>query len=64
MILVSKGSTAKLYSQIMNNAPIDFFLSADQKTIFKIPQNKKITKSQFTYAIGNIVFFLKEELII
>ncbi len=62
LILVSKGSTAKLYSQIMNNAPIDFFLSADQKTIFKIPQHKKITKSQFTYAIGKISFFSKSRI--
>ena len=62
LILVSKGSTAKLYSQIMNDAPIDFFLSADQKTILKIPQNKKIEKSQFTYAIGNIVLFSKRRI--
>ena len=62
LILVSKGSTAKLYSQIMNDAPIDFFLSADQKTILKIPQNKKIENSQFTYAIGNIVLFSKRSI--
>jgi len=36
---ISSGSTAKLFAQILNKAPIDIFLSADQSTIQKIPDN-------------------------
>ena len=59
IITTSKGSTAKLFAQIINNAPIDIFLSADQLTIKKIPDNKKIKVSKFTYAIGSLVIFSK-----
>ena len=54
---ISTGSTAKLFAQILNKAPIDIFLSADQLTIKKIPDNKKIKVSKFTYAIGSLVIF-------
>ena len=56
---ISTGSTAKLFAQILNKAPIDIFLSADQLTIKKIPDNKKIKVSKFTYAIGSLVIFSK-----
>ena len=62
IITTSKGSTAKLYAQIINNAPIDIFLSADQLTIKKLPDNKKIQGTEFTYAIGNIVIFSKSKI--
>ena len=62
IITTSKGSTAKLYAQIINNAPIDIFLSADQLTIKKIPDNKKIKGTRFTYAIGNIIIFSKSKI--
>ena len=57
---ISTGSTAKLFAQILNKAPIDIFLSADQLTIDKIPDNKKIKVSKFTYAIGSLVIFSKK----
>ena len=56
---ISTGSTAILFAQILNKAPVDIFLSADQLTIKKIPDNKKIKVSKFTYAIGNLVIFSK-----
>ncbi len=61
-LIISKGSTAKLYSQIINNAPIDIFLSADQSTLQKIPKDKKIESSQFTYAIGRLLIFSKNKI--
>ena len=63
IITTSKGSTAKLFAQIINNAPIDIFLSADQLTIKKIPDNKKIKGSEFTYAIGNLLIFSKSKIL-
>ena len=56
---ISTGSTAKLFAQILNKAPIDIFLSADQLTIKKLPDNKKIKVSKFTYAIGSLAIFSK-----
>ena len=63
IITTSKGSTAKLFAQIINNAPIDIFLSADQLTIKKLPENKKIQGSEFTYAIGKLVIFSKSKIL-
>ena len=63
IITTSKGSTAKLFAQIINNAPIDIFLSADQLTIKKLPDNKKIQGSEFTYAIGKLVIFSKSKIL-
>ena len=62
IITTSKGSTAKLFAQIINNAPIDIFLSADQLTIKKLPDNKKIQGSEFTYAIGSLIIFSKTKI--
>ena len=59
---ISSGSTAKLFAQILNKAPIDIFLSADQSTIQKIPNNKKIKVSKFTYAIGSLIIFSKAKI--
>ena len=59
---ISKGSTAKLFAQILNKAPIDIFLSADRLTIQKIPDNKKIKVSKFTYAIGSLIIFSKTKI--
>ena len=56
---ISTGSTAKLFAQILNKAPVDIFLSADQLTIKKIPDNIKVKVSKFTYAIGSLVIFSK-----
>ena len=61
IIITSKGSTAKLLAQIINNAPVDIFLSADQLTLKKIPDNKKIKGTGFTYAIGSLVIFSKSK---
>ena len=56
-LIIVKGSTSHLYAQIVNGAPIDVFLSADQKTPKKLHKNLIIPKTQFTYAVGKIVFW-------
>ena len=57
-LLISSGSTAKLYAQIKNGAPFDIFLSADQLTTNKlINENKAIKESEFVYAAGQLAFW-------
>ena len=54
-LVVSKGSSGGLYSQIMNGAPLDIFLSADQNLPLKLENNKKsIVGTRFTYARGKL----------
>ena len=57
-IVISVGSSGKLFAQISNGAPFDLFLSADQKRPTQLTQqNLAISDSQFTYAIGKLVFW-------
>ena len=48
-LTIIKGSTAQLYTQIINRAPVDIFLSADQITPKKINRSLVVQNSQFTY---------------
>lgn len=60
-VLVSVGSTGKLYAQINNGAPFDLFLAADQTRPSKlIQQNLAVQNSQFTYAKGKLVLWSSE----
>ena len=57
-VLVSSGSTGKLYAQINHGAPFDVFLSADSER----PQRMELEKlavngSRFTYAAGRLVLW-------
>ncbi len=54
--IVSYGSTGKLYAQILNGAPFDVFLAADQDRPTLIEQ-KAIGSSRFTYATGRLVLW-------
>lgn len=57
-LIISSGSTAKLYAQIMNGAPYDVFLSADQLTVQKLIENKLgVEESEFVYAAGKLVLW-------
>ena len=57
-IFISSGSSGNLYSQIMNGAPLDVFLSGDQALAKKIEDNSKgIKGTRFTYAIGKLQLF-------
>lgn len=57
-VLVSSGSTGKLYTQITNGAPYDLFLSADKKTVglLSLP-----LRFQFIYARGKLVLYSREK---
>ena len=57
-VVVSFGSTGKLYTQIVNGAPYDVFLSADTARPQLLEQNgKAVVGSRFTYALGRLVLW-------
>ena len=57
-IYLSSGSSGSLYSQIMNGAPLDIFLSANQDFPKKIENTVKGVKgTRFTYATGKLLLF-------
>lgn len=57
-VIVSSGSTGKFYAQILNGAPFDIFMAADQKSIDKlIDTGFSSSDNRITYAIGKIALF-------
>ena len=57
-IYLSSGSSGSLYSQIMNGAPLDIFLSANQDFPKKLENTAKGVKgTRFTYATGKLLLF-------
>tara|TARA_R110002167_G_scaffold42935_14_gene130070 strand:+ start:15201 stop:15977 length:777 start_codon:yes stop_codon:yes gene_type:complete len=62
---VSFASSGKLYAQIVNGAPFDIFLSADQtKPQALIDRQLAVASSRFTYAYGSLALWsAKPELV-
>ena len=57
-IYLSSGSSGSLYSQIINGAPLDIFLSANQDLPKKLENTTKGVKgTRFTYATGKLLLF-------
>jgi molybdate transport system substrate-binding protein len=57
-VLLSAGSTGKLYAQIMHGAPYDLFLAADSRRPRLLAENGPgIADSRFTYALGQLVLW-------
>ena len=57
-ILLSSGSTGKLFSQISNGAPFDLFFSADAKKADLLAKERGLTPSHSTiYALGKLVYW-------
>ncbi|WP_455222821.1 molybdate ABC transporter substrate-binding protein [Kaarinaea lacus] len=55
-VQISSGSTGKLYAQIVNGAPFDVFLAANEREPKKLEQSHLIVpNSRFTYALGKLV---------
>ena len=53
---VVSGSTGKLYAQIVNRAPYDMFLAADQARPERLVQDG-LADARFTYAIGGLALW-------
>jgi len=54
-LLISSGSTGKLYAQIINGAPYDIFLAANVREPLRLESDSLIVKgSRFTYARGRL----------
>ena len=53
-----RGSTGKLYAQIIHGAPYDVFLAADAKRPLKLVQSElALADSRITYAIGALALW-------
>ncbi|MEM8985542.1 MAG: molybdate ABC transporter substrate-binding protein, partial [Pseudomonadota bacterium] len=55
-ITVVSGSTGKLYAQIVNGAPFDVFLAADQARPLRLEADGRAA-GRFTYAVGRLVLW-------
>lgn len=52
------GASGKFYAQIVNGAPFDVFLSADESTPAKLEKDGlALAGSRFTYAVGTLVLW-------
>ncbi len=61
-LLLSLGSTGKLYAQIRNGAPFDLLLAADEKTPAMLERDGVgVPDTRFTYAIGTLVLWSARE---
>lgn len=57
-VVISAGSTGKLYAQIRNGAPFDLFLAADGERPRQLEaQGIAVKDSRFTYATGRLVLW-------
>jgi len=57
-VVLTVGATGKLYAQIVNGAPYDVFLAADQEHPRLLEERTTTIKgSRFTYAVGRLVLW-------
>jgi molybdate transport system substrate-binding protein len=57
-VVITTGSTGKLYAQIKEGAPFQILLSADAKTPAKLEHEQAAVKgTRFTYAIGRLALW-------
>lgn len=61
-VLLSSGSTGKLYAQIRQGAPYDVFLAADRERPRLLEQHGAVLPgSRVTYAVGKLVLWSRDE---
>jgi molybdate transport system substrate-binding protein len=58
----SFGATGQLFTQIVQGAPFEVFLSADQETVTKASaEGHAVAGTQYTYAAGKLVLYSKNK---
>ncbi len=61
-VTMSQGASGKFYAQIVNGAPFELLLSADDETPARlVREGKAVAGSSFTYAIGRLVLWSPDE---
>jgi molybdate transport system substrate-binding protein len=56
--VLSFGATGKFYAQIVNGAPFEVFLAADDTTPARLEkEGHAVPGSRFTYAVGKLVLW-------
>ena len=56
-LTIITGSTGKLYAQIVNGAPFDVFLAADQARPERLVNDGRTLDAQFTFATGQLALW-------
>ncbi len=56
-LTIITGSTGKLYAQIVNGAPFDVFMAADQMRPMRLVEDGHAIGSRFTYATGQLALW-------
>ncbi|MCK4861980.1 MAG: molybdate ABC transporter substrate-binding protein [Rhodobacteraceae bacterium] len=56
-LTIITGSTGKLYAQIVNGAPFDVFLAADQARPERLVKESRTIDIQFTFATGQLALW-------
>lgn len=57
-VVVSEGSTGRLYAQIVNGAPFEVFLSADaERPLRLVAEGYAVEGTRFAYALGRLVLW-------
>ncbi|MEQ1807506.1 MAG: molybdate ABC transporter substrate-binding protein [Burkholderiaceae bacterium] len=57
-LIITTGSTGKLYAQVKSGAPFDVLLAADAQTPQRlIDEGDAVAASRFTYALGQLVLW-------
>ena len=60
-LAIVSGSTGKLYAQIVNGAPFDVFLAADQARPARLVAEGRTLGPQFTFATGKLALWSVDE---
>lgn len=56
--IIATGATGKFYAQIVNGAPFDILLAADDETPAKLEkEGQSVAGKRYTYAIGKLVLW-------
>ena len=60
-VLISSGSTGKLYAQIVHGAPYEIFLAADAERAQRLEREGRSVKgSRYTYARGRLALWSRD----